>query len=484
MLTEQFLGICCKCCLNNCTSLNEKVFQSIDRVLSFYSSNISQEIQPKYKLACNLVSLRLKGKTVDSVLDNIELSSKFEALKDYIKYLSESKSKDIEIEDYIKQIQVREKLISVLKHFDKLQTFVEDFSTNSFDDLEEALGDYDEMVSDMYKNLFEQKRTEEIGSISSLDLFNDSYNDVMEQIRTNYLGENTVPTGFSDLDSFIRGGYDPSRLYIIGGSSGDGKSTFLMNCMKNAVTKDAPDPSGKKNIYVYITLENLIDESLVRLYSCWADIQTDHAVKSFLNDNINMMKHIKEQLEVHHANIEMKYFPPTQVSVFDIRLYLQSLKEKYKDTGRIRCVYIDYLDLLKSGDQFDLYRLELGQVALMLKVVSVLENIPVVTVTQLNREGYNKESFSLVQMSESIKKVEHSDFVGLLKAQPAENFSKTSYTDIDLYIGKNRAGPKDKKIKLRADFSKYKIEDGTEKAGIAFNQLAEELDGDIQGIFP
>ena len=98
------------------------------------------------------------------------------------------------------------------------------------------------------------------------------------------------------------------------------------------------------------------------------------------------------------------------------------------------------MDLLKTGTQFDLYRLELGQITLQLKVAAVQENVPIITVTQLNREGYDKEAFSLTQMSESIKKVEHADVVCLLKNQDEEE-RIGSYCKLDVFIGKNRCGP-------------------------------------------
>jgi len=484
MLTEQFLNICAYSCLNDNKKINESVFGSIKEILNFYKNNFSTAIpldmELKYSLILNLVDSRLNGKTSQTIVDSLSLLSnnKYDGFKDFIEVGLEKILSDDQIDDYILQINKRRKLTILLKNFNQLQSFVDDFSNNSFDNLEDALTEYDTLVSDMYSVLATEKRNEQVGQVASLDLLNDDFKNVIEQIEINYSGDNTVPTGYTELDGMMRGGYDPSRLYVIGGSSGDGKSTFLMNCVKNAIEKDTKDPNGLLNVYSYITLENLMDESLVRLYSCWSEQNSEKFIKNFKTEQHKMVNFIKSNLNTNCSNIEMKYFAPSSVSVFDLRLYIQSLKEKYKGKGRLRCVYIDYLDLLKSGSTFDLYRLELGQVTLLLKVVAVLENIPIVTVTQLNREGYDKEVFSLVQMSESIKKVEHSDFIGLLKAQEKDPNAKTTFGDLDFYIGKNRSGPKDKKITLRSDFSKFLIQDGVKSAGLELTNELFEISGD------
>ena len=110
--------------------------------------------------------------------------------------------------------------------------------------------------------------------------------------------------------------------------------------------------------------------------------------------------------------------------------------------------------------KYDLHRLELGQITLLLKAVAVLENIPIITVTQLNREGYDKEVFSLTTMSESIKKVEHSDFVAILHNLDEED-PVGDYHKLEVFIGKNRTGPKNKKTVLLSRFSRFLIKDNS-----------------------
>ena len=77
-------------------------------------------------------------------------------------------------------------------------------------------------------------------------------------------------------------------------------------------------------------------------------------------------------------------------------------------------------------------------------------------------------------MSESIKKVEHSDFVGILRN--IENEADTNqdiripseYGDFRIIIGKNRSGPKNVTVNLKSIFSCSRIEDIDKSVAVPF----------------
>ena len=64
-------------------------------------------------------------------------------------------------------------------------------------------------------------------------MFSDSYENVLNSIEINCTGRNSISTGYSELDIYMNGGFEPTRLYIYGGTSGDGKSVLLVNFLKN-----------------------------------------------------------------------------------------------------------------------------------------------------------------------------------------------------------------------------------------------------------
>jgi hypothetical protein len=75
-----------------------------------------------------------------------------------------------------------------------------------------------------------------------------------------------------------------------------------------------------------------------------------------------------------------------------------------------------------------------------------------------------KEEVTLANMSESIKKVEHSDHVSMIKNKvelkdERDPRSSSEFGEFKISIGKNRSGPKNVFVLLKSCFSKFKIFD-------------------------
>jgi hypothetical protein len=167
-----------------------------------------------------------------------------------------------------------------------------------------------------------------------------------------------------------------------------------------------------------------------------------------------MKKQIITKMAESGSGIVMKYFPAMSVSVLDLMGVVDDVIETYGSDIKIAGLYVDYLDLLKTDTRYDMYRLELGHITLALKTLAVQYNIPVITATQLGRSSYkihDSSSLGVEQISESIKKVEHADFVGLLAKNPTDD------TRIHGKIGKNRSGKSNLSLDFKVDFSRFKF---------------------------
>jgi replicative DNA helicase len=115
-------------------------------------------------------------------------------------------------------------------------------------------------------------------------------------------------------------------------------------------------------------------------------------------------------------------------------------------------LYVDYLDLLKADTKYDMYRLELGHITLSMKTLAVEYNIPVITASQLSRGVYRVQDageLGVDMMSESIKKVEHADFVMLMARD------KFDENKVYLNVGKNRSGKSNVSLEFVVDFKTY-----------------------------
>ena len=476
MITESFLNSCFSLILNKNSKVKKTKALSRDilEILDFSESkeNLDVPLVVKSKLEClrKIMSLLLNGKTIDNVIDSISLTEKF---KQYVDFLDVKINEQLKVEvfqDIVRQVRLRKKINALFENYDELSAVLDSIKDGSFESIDDLIENYEVTIKKLYKNMVDANRSVTIEAAASLDLVKDDYKPVIDMIKRKYERVNKTPTGFDILDNnILMGGYEPSRLYIYGGGSGAGKSTMINNTIiksailpPNMTKESAIIKEGEINrVYVYITLENTIEEALMRTYMPMFDKTTIQMLQE-ISQGANIQESIMNELRRNGSTIIMKYFPAMSISVTDI---MSVVDDAINDYGKesIAGLYIDYLDLLKTDTKYDMYRLELGHITLSMKTLAVQYNIPVITGSQLGRSAYKiKDSHQLNvdQMSESIKKVEHADFIGLLAKDPHDD------TIVHGKIGKNRAGKANIAIDFKVDFSKYKFISANKKANI------------------
>ena len=474
MITESFLNSCFSIVLGNTDKVkkNATLFRDILSVLSFYDKQKNVEIpvsiKPKIECLKKVCELSIDGKIEENVIDSVSLTSKYTQLHDFLDDKFKEELKDIKVEDIIKQIRLRKKLISLLSNYDSLTEFLETIKDGTFDSTDDIVEDYEVMVKELYSNMMNESRGVSLESTASLDLLNDDYTYALQMIQKKYERKNSIPTGYRIFDNeVLNGGFEPSRLYIFGGSPGSGKSTLINNFIVNSATKNVtfdldstPPKEGEvQNVYIYITLENTIEESLLRTYQPMFGRRINDVLQE-ISSGVDIKKMIVDQLKKTNSTIIMKYFPAMSISVLDIMAVCDDVISQHGQ-GCIKGLYVDYLDLLKADTKYDMYRLELGHITLSLKRLAVDYNIPVIVPTQLGRGSYRvKESrdLNLDLISEAVKKVEHADFVGLMAKDP--NNDKL----VLCRVGKNRSGKSNVNIEFKVDFDMFKFIEGTKSS--------------------
>ena len=447
-------------------------------VLVFSESRESIEIpipiQSKLDCLKKISELLMTDKTLNSVLDSISFSEKFKQYRDFLDIRINEEIKDHVFEDIVKQIRLRKKIDALFNNYDELSNVLESIRDGSFESIDDLVEDYEVTIKTLYSNMMESNRSITIEAAASLDLMKDDFEHVTNMILKKYDRSNKTPTGFPLIDNeILYGGYEPSRLYIWGGGSGAGKSTMLNNTIINSATTNplqihdkarAPVRGEIHRVYLYVTLENTIEEALMRTYQPLFDVTIPQMLMD-ISQGVDIKKRINDRLSENSSTIIMKYFPATTISALDLMGVVDDAIEEYGQES-IAGLYIDYLDLLKTDTRYDIYRLELGHITLALKTLAVSANIPVITGTQLGRSAYkiNQSSeLGVDQVSESIKKVEHADFVGLLAKDPIDD------TLVHGKIGKNRSGKSNVSIDFKVDFSKFKFISATKSAARAPN---------------
>jgi replicative DNA helicase len=456
---------------NSKVKKSKALYKEILDVLHFSEQKETLEIpvtvQSKLDCLKKISQLLLEDKTTENVIDSISFSENFRQHKDFLDLKMTEDMSERKFQDIVKQIRLRTKINVLFENYDDLSDVLESIKDGSFDSIDDLIEDYELTIKRLYSNMMESNRSTAIEAASSLDLVKDNYDHVLEMIKKKYDRSNTTSTGFSYLDDKVMyGGYERSRLYVFGGGSGSGKSTILNNTIYRSATSPVDTITGKaikkgeiNKVYIYVSLENTIEEALMRTYQPMFDRTVPQMLRE-LGEGVNIKEKMNNALAQTGSTIIMKYFPAMSVGPLDLMGVVDDAIEEYgKDS--IAGLFIDYLDLLKTDIKYDLYRIELGHITLSLKTLAVEYNIPVITASQLTRNVYridDSHKLALDMMSESIKKVEHADFVMLLAKDPVDD------TIVHAKVGKNRSGKANLSVDFKVDFERFKFINASTKA--------------------
>jgi len=467
MLTEVFLDMCFSTILGkNNVKQNNSLYKDVLSILGQCKKNKKIEVpinvKPKFDLLETICIMKQEGKSNSNIIDSLSFSKKTQDYNQFLYDKTNEEISDTQSADNVRQIRVRTKLQSLFSNYDELITVLDSIRDGSFDSIDNVVSDYENMVKKIHMSIMDTNKGAAIESSSSLDLVDDDYENVLEQILNKYEKTSRISTGFDILDNeCFFGGYERSRLYMYAGASGSGKSTIMVNSMINSATKTSFDLNIKnKKVYVYISLENTVEETLLRMYQDLFRKTVPQALSDVRN-KVDIKKRINDELIKNNSTIVIKYFKPMVTSPMDIASVLDDTVAKY---GResIQLLSVDYLDLLKSDLQNDLYRMELGYITLSLKTIAVEYNIPVVTATQLNRSAFRVKSaaeLNLDQLSESSKKIDHSDCIVLLVKDDV------CQDRVFMKVGKNRSGKSNVSIDWKVDFAICKFMSGALASG-------------------
>lgn len=474
MITESFLNGCYTLVLNkNCKIKRTPGFyKDVTDVLGFYEDkekgDIPLALKSKVDLLNKIVELGLTGKSTGSIIDSIfGLSRKFSDYQSFVESIVDDSIDSEYFKDIIHQVRMRKKIKALFENYDQLENVLNTIRDGSFDSTDDLVDTYETTIKLLYQNLMDNQRQITMESSSSLDLNDDDYAHAVDQIRKKYIDGARTSTGFRSLDSYFNGGFSPSREYIFAGTSGSGKSTLMTNMVSRSAmamngpprvnAKDLNNKTDIKHVYVYITMENTADESLMRIYQDVMNLTEEELLNKIKSGEVTsdtMKERINEKTRPHSTSIIIKYFPAMTISPVDVMGVLDEVESKY-GKGTIAGVFIDYLDLLTTDSPYDLYRLELAKLVLSLKSLAIQYNIPVITATQLNRTAYrveNARDLGADQLGESIKKVEHSDMVMVL-----HKIIRNGKEYVIGKIAKFRSGRSGYAIEAVVEFEKYRF---------------------------
>ena len=210
---------------------------------------------------------------------------------------------------------------------------------------------------------------------------------IFEELVTSAVSSITDPgtalvTGVQMLNDMLSPGYMPGRLYIWLGISGSFKSLMLlMSCYW--IKKYNKIETTKTPTVLYITTENSIDESIIRLFNMST---TCGDIRQYLPEEVaGMMRNSGGlTLDDGDTDIVMQYYNNFEISTGDIYNIVDDLEDNNRE---VIAVVVDYIKRIRSISPTIDERIRLANVSNELKDLSVNLKIPVITAQQINRAG-------------------------------------------------------------------------------------------------
>lgn len=264
--------------------------------------------------------------------------------------------------------------------------------------------------------------------IDDIDTSSDDMNEVMTEsfkdIENKYANrnDNKYKTGFFELDK-VTDGLHEQEFTIIAARPGLGKTSIALNIAENI---------SKKGVITYFCSLEMSKKQLGnRLISSRTNIDS-HRIRSGWLESEDFQKIVIAMDELS----KLKLLIDTQSkTVQDIEIKAYELKEKQN----IGLIIIDYLQLLKSKNKFNIREQEVAEISRKLKLLSRDLNIPVIALCQLNRESLKRTRPTNADLRESGSLEQDADNIFFIYADDEEREKKVVETEI--IVSKQRNGP-------------------------------------------
>jgi len=274
--------------------------------------------------------------------------------------------------------------------------------------------------------------TTEVG----LDLFTD-IDKVITDLNSN---EKYIPSKWKWMDDKIGGGFleEGRALYLFAGETNIGKSIFLGNIAINIASQ------GKTVLLISLEMPELIYAK--RLCSSVSKIP----LSQLKVESETLKNQINEYcVENPTSKIIIKEFPPASISCNHLKAFIKKLIQK---GIKIDAIVLDYVNLLYTSIGDTSYE-RIKVCTEQLRALSYEFQCPIISATQLNRDGYETTDPGLKTISESI---------GL--AMTGDVILSIWQDDTDRELGvikmgfmKNRLGPNFGHCAMRIDYSTLTI---------------------------
>lgn len=278
-------------------------------------------------------------------------------------------------------------------------------------DLVQGLGETDEDQAVEIAALLKQKFSD-IESLSNDDTdLGDDFDD--PESHKQHISERKMPSGWSNIDKIMGGGWDHATFNLIMGETNVGKSMWLQNIGAKLADQG-------KNV-VYVTLEMAARKCTKRMGAMRLKIpidQYDEISKDsmFMKQKINEVKQMTPSSALFDGGkpgkLFIKKYPTSDCTVTDLENFIK----RFEETKRIKIdvILIDYINLMsiEKGSMADsMLYLKGKHLAEGLRRIGDKYDICMITATQTDKSVWGASDINLDDIPESKAIAESADSV-------------------------------------------------------------------------
>lgn len=353
-----------------------------------------------------------------TVVDTLKKLNTLEAVggRLYLSDLSNSVISSSNIEEYARIIEDKSALRAIISTASEMITKAYEHD-----------GSHEDILDHAQKKLFELTQNNlKTGFVPLKNVMET----VMDTIDRNYdqPGMSGIPTGFVDLD-YKTGGFQNGDMVIVAARPSMGKTTFAMNIAANVAIKE--------KLCVGVFSLEMSRESLgLRLLCSEAEIDA----RKLKTKNVQDFEW-KKVARAFSRLSEAKLFidDSSGMSILELQAKARRLKAEHD----ARLIVIDFLTLIRGSQKRPESRYhEISEIARMLKGLAKELNIPIIVISQLNRniEQRHDQEPKMSDLRESGEIEQLADLILFVHRQSYYDKSLENDNSAQIIIAKHRNG--------------------------------------------
>lgn len=299
-------------------------------------------------------------------------------------------------------------------------------------------GDTREIAAEIERTIFQSTQEKKSTQMSKIgDLLPDAIKEFERRADNKGLPSTAVLTGLHDLDDCLSG-LRPGQLLVLAARPGMGKTSLAVNIMCHASMKT------KKNV-LFFSLEMTQQEVVERVLSGTAGIDAN----KIRNGNLSP----KDFNELFYAADEVGSAPffiddRSVLSPYDVLAQARKLNSALHLTtegAQVDLIVVDYIQIMKSGSSFENRSLEVAAITGGLKAIAKDLKVPVIALSQLNREGAKRPGESkkpqLSDLRDSGAIEADADVVLFIHREQGPETDSRAAAEAEIIVAKQRSGP-------------------------------------------